>query len=364
MIGLVAREAYVSAKSQPVATAITLLMVIGMILSVMLTTGRTIGAEQQVLSSIDAEGTRSIIIRAEDGSGLTSDVLERVRGISGIEWAGAFSSAVDATNAEIPDGERVPVRYFYGDNPTHLGFPTDALLTENLAYASSLALDQLGLSDVAGAVKLTTGESLGMAGVISPPDYLAGFEPLVVVPRPLSSDGERVNIVVVFASQPELVAPVSSAIVSVLGVEDPSKITVQTSEALAQLRSLVQGQLGSFSRGLVLAMLALMGALVAILLFGLVVMRRKDFGRRRALGATRGLIIALLLLQTGIVACLGIVVGILASVLILIASGAPLPGISFIAALGILTLTTTLVAALIPALLASRREPIRELRVP
>ncbi len=103
---------------------------------------------------------------------------------------------------------------------------------------------------------------------------------------------------------------------------------------------------------------------MAILLYGLVMMRRKDFGRRRALGATRSLIVTLLLAQTAILAVIGITIGTAASTIILRISGDPLPGLAFMGALGILTLATAMIAAAIPAIIASRREPIRELRVP
>lgn len=362
--GELIREAVATSRSQPVASALTVLMVAGMILTVMLTTGRTVGAEQEVLGSIDSAGTRSITIRAEEDAGVTSDVLERVAHIDGIEWAGAFSTAVDATNTLVPDGTRVPVRFAYGTDFARLGVPADSPLPGQLAYAAPAALDQLGLVDDTGALTLTTGADFAVAGALSSPDFLAALQPLTIVPRPEALGDEPVGVLVVIAERPDLVAPVSDALLSVLAPADPSKITVETSEALAQLRALIQGQLGSFSRGLVLGLLALTGALVAVLLYGLVMMRRKDYGRRRALGATRGLIVILLVTQTAILALAGVAAGMAAAALILVSSGDPLPGLAFTAALGVLALCTALIAALLPAIVASRREPIRELRVP
>lgn len=363
-VGVTVREAVSSAISQPVASVLTILMVAGMVIAVMLTTGRTVGAEQQVLGSIDSAGTRSITVRAEDGAGLTSDVLDRIAGIEGIEWAGAFSSATDATNSLVLDGTRVPVRYAYGSHLERLGIPADSPVPGGLAYASPTAVGQLGTPDLAGGITLTNGATYGLAGQLNTPDFLSGFEPLVLIPQPDPTGGETVNIIVVIADAPEHVAPVSDAVLSVLAPDDPTKVGVQTSEALASLRALVQGQLGSFSRGLVLALVAVTAALVAILLYGLVMMRRKDFGRRRALGATRGLIIGLLVTQTGILACVGTVAGLAASSITLALSGDPQPGPTFSTALGILAIAAATIAALIPATIASRREPIRELRVP
>lgn len=360
----VTREACAASKAQPVASAVTILVVIGAVLTVMLTSGRTIGAEQQVLATIDTAGTRTLHVRAEPDAGLTSDVLGRIAHIHGIEWAAAFSAPVDVTNTAIPDGTRVPTRLAYGSHLERLGIPRLSPLPGALAYASPAALDLLGLADVAGSITTTTGASYDVAGQIVPPDFLRDFEPYAFVPQPAAAGSEAISVLVVIAESPALVGPVSDAVLSVLAVEDPTKVKIHTSEELAQLRLLVQGQLANLSRGLVLVTLGTTAILVAVILFGLVTMRRKDFGRRRALGATRGLIVALLLTQTAVLTLVGIVIGMLVSTIVLISGGDPLPGSSFGAAISVLTLATATGAALLPAVFASTRDPIRELRVP
>lgn len=360
----IVREAAAAARSQAVASTLTVLIIASMVLTVMLTTGRTVAAEQEILGSIDDAGTRTIEVRAENAAGITVDVLDRIRHIDGIEWAAAFSSAVDATNALIADGTRVPVRYVYGDGLARLGIPAHSALPGQLAYASPLALDQFGLVDTSGTITLIDGSTVAVAGRIDTPDFLAGLEPVVLVPHPEATGAEIVNVVLVIAETPELVAPVSDAVLSVLAAVDPSKVTVQTSEALATLRGIIESQLGSFSRALVLALLAVTTALVAIILYGLVMMRRRDFGRRRALGATRGFIATLLLTQTALLAAVGVALGLTTAVAVLLALGDPLPGAEFAIGLGILALAAAVIAAVIPAVVASHREPIRELRVP
>ena len=358
------REACVAALAQSVASSTTVLIVAGMMIAVMLTTGRTVGAEQEVLGTIDSVGTRTIVVRAEADAGLTASVMERVSRIDGIEWAGGFSTAVDATNAALPDGTRVPVRLAFGTHFERLGIPEHIVDAGRSAYASDAALRQLGLPDGAGAVELDSDVTYGVVGRIDSPEFLDRFEPLVLVPQPESDGTEQLDVLVVVARDPALVAPVDDAVRSMLAVDDASKVTVETSEGLAQLRSVIEGQLGSFSRGLVLVILAITGVLVAIVLFSLVMLRRRDFGRRRALGATRGLIVGLLVAQTTLLAAAGAVVGAAASTAVLLASGDPLPGAAYFTAIGVLALATAVVAALIPAVVASHREPIKELRVP
>lgn len=364
IVSALIRESVASARSQRAASFLTILMISGMVITVMLTTGRTVAAEQQVIGTLDSVGTRAIEIRAENDAGLQSDVLDRIRHVEGIEWAAAFSSAVDATNTAISDGPRVPVRYAYGDHFSRLGIPDIQALPGQTAYASQPALDQLGLIDIGGAITLTTGASVAVGGRIDVPDYLAHFEPVVLIPEGRTTDPQTVSVLLVIASSPEVVTPVADAVLSVLAVDDPNKVAVQTSESLAQLRGMIKSQLGSSSRALVLGLLSITALLVAGILYGLVMMRRKDFGRRRALGATRGYIVTLLMAQTALLALVGAGVGFAISLLLALVFGDPLPHPAFVGALAVLAVVSALIAALAPAIVASRREPIRELRVP
>lgn len=358
------REAAAAARAGRVASVLTVLLVAGMIVTVMLTTGRTVAAEQQVLASVDAAGTRSIIIRAEEAAGVTTEVLDRLAVLDGIEWYGALSMAIDATNTLNRDGASVPVRYAYGPQLHTLGIAEHITTPGTAAWGSALALDQLGLVDAAGAVTLTTGTELDIVGALDMPTYLAEFEPAVFAPRPDYTGDEPVSALVIIAKRPDLVSPIARAVMPLLDAADPSKVKVTTSENLAQLRALIEGQLSTFSRGLVLAVMGLTAALVAIMLLGLVMMRRKDYGRRRALGATRSLIVALIATQTLLLALVGSALGVTVGTIVLLTTGGALPGVAFTGALVVLALLTTTLAALIPGIAASRRDPIRELRVP
>jgi putative ABC transport system permease protein len=339
-------------------------VVAAMVVAVMLTTGRTVGAQQQVLRSIDVAGTRAIVVRAETGAGLTTEVLDRLAPVQGIEWAGAFSSAVDARNALLPGATNVPARYAYGADLSRLGITTAAGDDDQLAYASPLALADLGLPDVAGGITLQDGTTRTVAAQVTTPDYLSALEPLVLIPRQSTHGAAPINVLVVVAATPALITPLAQTVTSLLAPDDPTKVSVQTSEDLARLRALVDDQLGLAGRGLVLALLVLTAGLVAVLTYALATMRRRDYGRRRALGATRSLIVTLLLTQTALLAGVGAVLGVAVATAVVVVGGDPHPGAAFTIALVILAVATAELAAVLPAVSASRREPIKELRVP
>ncbi len=355
-------EALASAASQRVASIATVVVVAGMCLAVILTTGRAVGAQQAVLNTLDSAGTRSIVVRADLAAGLDSGVVERVSTLDGAEWVGAFGPGVDVRNAAVDGGAPVALRRLWSSDLAALGVPVGAE-SGDVAWGSRAALEVLGMAEGSGGAADGAGSGVVVRQAGSTLSSLDMLEPLLFAPA-VDSDVGTVSYLVVVAERPELVAPLSDILMSMLDVSDPSLIEVQTSAELAQLRGLVEGQLGTFGRTLTLSILALMGVLVAAVLAGLVLLRRTDFGRRRALGATRGLIVVLLLSQTAILAAIGAVLGIAAALAVLAIGADPLPDVGYIAGLATISIATATGAALTPAVVAARRDPLAELRVP
>ncbi|WP_395641003.1 FtsX-like permease family protein, partial [Pseudolysinimonas sp.] len=328
----VLREAWAVARSQTVASIVTIIMVAGMVAAVLLTTGRTVGSEQAVLGSIDSAGTRSIIIRAESSAGLDSSVVERLANVDGAEAIAAFGPVDDGSNVLIPGADKVPTRVLWFAGDASIGIPTTSPVKNSGMWVSEVTAGQLGLESGVGGVATNSGAEYSVLGKFTTPAYLDFLEPLAIAPQVRNESPGTVSVLVVIAERPELVAPLTELVVSVLGVDDPTKVQVETSEDLAKLRSLIQDQLGSFGRGLTFMIFGLTAVLVAVILYGLVVLRRKDFGRRRALGASQRLIIALLLSQVTMLGTVGVFIGTLIAVTTLLASGDPLPGLPFITA--------------------------------
>lgn len=355
------REAWAAARSQGVASSLTCLLVAAVVVAITLTSGRTVAAQQEVLRSIDSVGTRAIVVRADTDSGLTTGFLQRLRAVDQIAWLGGLSPIVDGRNAGVPDAAGVPVRQLYSDDLRAAGMPAQPV--SHTAYASATALDALGMPYGVGELSLTNGDTLGVAPAAGPAPALLEFEPLVLVPATPHGD-EPLAVVVVIAASPDMVAPLTPVVTSLLALDDPRMATVSTSSDLAELRSLVEAQMSALSRSLIVGLVGVAAVLVAALQTALVLMRRKDFGRRRALGASRGFIVALQLTQTALLVLVGAAAGVMASGVVLAVTGAPQPGVRFSLAVTIWTLTFALIASLAPAILASRRDPATELRVP
>ncbi|MDO5533066.1 MAG: hypothetical protein Q4F65_00240 [Propionibacteriaceae bacterium] len=349
--------------AQRVATALTFLLVSGMAATVILTSGRTAAAEREVLSSFDDLGTRAVVVRAEPEAGIDFGVVERLSHMEAVEWIGAFGPARDVQNAATDSGVSVAVRTVHATTLAPLGME-DSLA--DTCYASPQALESLGLPEVAGHLSAQGDPVCDLGGTLVTPAALSDFEPLVLVApsEQRSHRGEQVALVVLVVTEPAQVGAVASLVPQVIGPDDPSGISVAASLDIARLRGLVQGQLGGFGRGLTLTLMGVLTLLVGAALFGFVMIRRKDFGRRRALGASRAHVVILVTLNTLMIALPAGVAGACASLLVLLFRGEPLPGPDFVAAVVILATASAGLGALPPSIVAARRDPLTELRVP
>jgi len=358
------REALATARAQRVSSLMIILVVAGMCVAVFLTAGRSAGTQEQALRAIDGVGARTIIISADSGSGLNSTVVSRLTSLSDVTWVGAFGPAKDVSNAADPSiGATLAVRDFWSGDPAALGMGHTPTSGAREAWASSAADRALGLADYAGAIRLNDGGVLPVVGQILSPKSVRSLQPLIVQPQPTDQVG-AVSQLIIVANSAGQVDSTSDVVAGMLGNVDGSKIHVATSDVLVQLRTSIDAQLGTAARTLTLGILVIAGGLMAAVLYGLVMLRRREFGRRRAVGARRSFIVAMIIIQTCVLSVCGAAVGTITAGLILWASGAPVPAPTYLAAVSVIAISTASASAIVPAVVASRRDPAAELRVP
>lgn len=363
-------EAWASARSQHAASALTLLIVAAMCATALLTSGRAVAAQDAALARIDEAGTRAVIVRAaSDQAQLTARLVPEIARIAEVEAVTGFGPLTDVRVAALHGGPWVAMRTM-----THLGPDLAGLGGHGNASAgppgagtalvSASAQAELGLARPAGVLQDAGGMATAVVGPIEVPDHLRFLEPLILAVDRGPDPAAELAMIVVRARSAHEVAAVTDAVVAIIDPPEANAVSVETSQALADVRAAVSGELASQSRTTVLGALAISAVLVLVILTGLVTLRRRDFGRRRALGASQGLIIALLLAQTAITAVIGAGLGTLATLAGLTARGAPTPNPGYTAAIAVLALTAAVLGSLPPALYAATRDPLRELRVP
>jgi putative ABC transport system permease protein len=296
-------------------------------------------------------------------------LLDRLRAIDQIEEVAGFGPIVDARNGAVPGAPKVGIRRAYGSVGSMV-LTASLPRGEEHALASAAAVETLGLHDGVGELVTDDGSGVVVTGRLEVPAHLAFLEPLVLIPSSSSATSTGANtedplaVVVILARTPQDVSAVEATVRGLLAPDDPSGVTVETSAELAAIRAAVHGELGSYGRSTVLIILAVAALLVVVNLLGLVTMRRRDFGRRRALGASQSLIVSLLLGQVGVLAVIGAAAGVGVALAWLVLAGHRVPDTPFIVAVAVAAILVAAVAASVPAMVASRRDPLHELCVP
>jgi putative ABC transport system permease protein len=166
---------------------------------------------------------------------------------------------------------------------------------------------------------------------------------------------------------------VSTTFASVAGLEQtlPQLVMVErndvqvtsSTELEAALRSLA-GRVGAFGREVTLASIAVGALFLSLIVFATLQGRRRDLGRRRALGASRGAIVGMAIAQTLVTAIPGAVIGGLAGAGALRAATGLLPSLGFMTGVAVLGSMASACAASVPAVIAAHRDPVAALRVP
>jgi putative ABC transport system permease protein len=347
------REVFTIAISKRAGTLVTVLLSAALCATVLLTTGRTLGAHNEVLRTIDSLGTRLITIKISDQAGVGPEVVQRIGHLDQVQEVAALSSPLDAHNALLNDSRSVAARFYW----------SSASDPAAMAQTDGPTLNSLQISGSIGSVRLQNGVQYPIERTSIVPETLKAFEPLVLLPTQRTA-GLHVTVVVVVARTPDAVDALARAVPPLIGISDPSQIQMNTSAELASLRANVDEQLGGFGRSLVLVLFASAALLTLCTLLALVAMQRKDFGRRRALGATRSYILALICTQYLMTGAVGALLGTVTTLVALAATSTPLPPPEFCVAVAILAASSSVVGAAIPGIYASRRDPVHELRVP
>ncbi|QHC54508.1 hypothetical protein GSU10_01755 [Rathayibacter tanaceti] len=331
--------------------------------TLVLTAGRTQALEAAVISQVDEASSRAVVLSLGDDAGVKLDVSNTLGAVRGVSWVGAFGAAVDAENGLVPGGRRVTVRTLSSHAAGEDLLPRDQNPSSTVALASEEALKTLGFDTASGFIVTSTGEEVSIGGKITPPSYLADLEPLILV-RGLQADTELASIIIVVATRAADVPALAATLPLLVGANDARAVTVKSSAAVELLRTGVQSELATSTS--VSVSLALLGGglLVTLLVMSNVVLRRRDYGRRRALGASRGFVVGLICLECLCAAVPGALIGTTGSYLLLSWNGVPVPDSKFAFATIILGLIISVLSTIPPALVAANRDPIAELRVP
>lgn len=368
------KDGITAAITQPVST-ITAAVVVAIVCFIILATaGQSAANEQRIMSRIDGVGTRLIALSDDGGkSGLRADAIDVISTFSDVSWSFALGPVQDVQNLNYPTDERgVAARDFYGHWPEQFELVAGRMpQAPGEALAGITAAEELHLADGTGTVvtKPTIGlpdgnhERTAVVGVFQTSGTLDRFNSSVLVQQTPTPDAP-ILYVYVMANDVSVVERLGETLTEMTPVQNPGALTIEVPQGALDLRKAVAGELGSSARALMALVLGVGVAIVTVTMLGAVSSRRRDFGRRRALGATRSSLIALVLIHTAVAAVAGCLLGLTAGLITVQIVAGSLPAFSFVAAVAGLCILVALLGALVPALAAAYRDPMRILRVP
>lgn len=358
------REAAVSARSQPVASLVAVLILATVCTVVLATTGQAAASERRVIERLDATGSRTLVFSDPSGSaGLSSDRLDAVSNLDGIEWVVALGVPQDMTNAAMgPGAAPVAVRPIFTALPPPLTQTAGRIPNADEILIGAAALVTGGFASPVGALTRNQ-RAAPVVGGFTAVAPLSALRDVALVQQ--QAEGRQpLQTLVVVARTVHDVPALEKVIPGMLVVDDPTSLQVSSPTILADLQDVVSGEVGRNTRRLMLLVLATGLVLVGVTQYGNMATRRRDLGRRRALGATRADLMTVIVIQTLACAAVGVLLGSVAGIVVVHFIAGAVPGLAFVAGVaGLVTVSATL-AAVPPAVAAARVDPVRILRVP
>lgn len=362
--GVLVLDAVRGAVAHPAASLTTSLVVAVVCVVVLATTGRAAATEAQVLASVDSLGTRLISVTDTTGSSrIDTSAVDVLAGLDGVAWVFGLGPASDAVNPATGRvaGTTVTGRDLVGDLPDELPVTRGRTPSPGEAVVGAGAARALGLADVAGTVDLGTTRT-GVVGQIEAGGPLAALDDTVL--RRADDADVPIRYLYLRAAADVDVDALAAAVRAAVPAGVPATVDVEVSAGALALRQVLSGTLGASSRQLMAIVLGTGLALVAITVLGGVTARRRDFGRQRALGASRSTIVVTVLVQSALSAVVGVGCGLTVGLGLTHALTGGTPTGRFVVGLGVLTTLVTLAGSVPPALAAAWRDPLRVLRVP
>ncbi|WP_448058948.1 ABC transporter permease [Cellulomonas hominis] len=330
------------------------------------TTGRTAATEHQVLTTVDLLGTRLVTLTDSTGTaGIDSSVVDLLTGMESVEWAFALGPAVDATMPGLGTtvaGAPVTARPIVGQLPAEMTTGSGRTARGGEAVAGTRAATNLGLTAGVGTAHIR-GNSVAVVGTFSAEGPLSPLDGTLVL-RPDRTDAFTVRYVYLRVAPAYDVQAVADLVEAVTPASTPSGVDVDVARGALELRTVLSGTLGESARQLMAMVLGVGMVLVSVTVTGAVNARRRDFGRQRAIGASRSAIVTLVVVQSAISGLLGAAAGSAGGILLAVLTSAPTPTPTFILSVITLSLIVALLGAAPPAVIAARRDPVLILRVP
>ncbi|MCD4557973.1 ABC transporter permease [Schaalia sp. lx-100] len=363
-IAVFLRELCAVIRSAALTSIIMGLIICGASSFLILTAGKTATSQEKILSQLNSPTMRTLTILGEKASGFDTGLIGALDQYSVIESVIGMGPIHDYVSAVNPASPKVPGRTLYTTSAYALHVPAAPKNFPTSAISSPKALATIGVSTRSATVREEkTGEEINVIDTKELPEVLKIYEPIILIPRNIE-EKQPLSMISVTARTLEDIGSVEKILQQHLAGIPRSQVKIQLPDNISPLKKAITGELIASNRGILLATFIACVTATHIIVWTVVLLRRKDYGRRRALGASRSLIVTLTVMHACFIAMLSASSGVLLTQLWLWFTHNSLPPLSFLGAtITALTFMSTL-GAFVPATWAAHRDPLMELRTP
>jgi len=361
-------EAVKAANRRPWRTLAVAVVAFAMCFSVLFTVGQAAGIERRVMAELESPAARLITVSWRPNvGGIPVEAVQRMTGLSHVSWVVGMSPAADVVNAAILGGNSCPAKAVIGELP---GQPdlTATTAPGAVALVTAKSAACLGLMVPAGTISPASQQqtvirenAIPIIGQMETTEALSFLADFVFIWQPEETDVAEIFLL---ADRAQDIPDIIEAALALVGAANASDVAVEFSAERLELNALLERELAANSQVITLSVLAAGLLFIGVTLTLSVGAQRRDFGRRRALGASRSLLITLVILEAVLPAFYGGIIGTAIGAIVLLGIHQVSPGFGFLAAVPILSLLAAIIGAIPAALTAALRDPVATLRVP
>lgn len=355
------REAWSSAWAARVPTFLILLATAAMTFATAATAGRSAALAEQLDTRIQDAGARVIAVTDLGNEGfLDPAAVETITALSSVDSIAAVTHASTVTNAVLGwGGPTVNAWGIVGADPsTAVELRSGRWPGPGEALVSTTAAATLRMSAPSGALVTREQQAYAVVGSFAASGPLEWLNQGVVYTPSGQAVAEEARVVV---SDLRFLGPTERTLRQLLAPTDPANLRLTAARDLAEVSQGLGGDVRVAGYETTLIVLLVGALFVGAVTLADVLIRRRDLGRRRALGITRFDLMALITLRTLISTVLGAALGVMVVHAFSAISDAP-ASLPHTMASAVLVITSAILAALPAGLLASRRDPVSVLR--
>ncbi|MFP7706745.1 hypothetical protein [Trueperella sp. LYQ141] len=318
--------------------------------------GRNISTEEELLARLAMPEARMMQVMNPSNDNYSLAEVEIVSSISTLESMLALGSIVDVRNGALGQGsDPVALAQLWSSGAPVIELSSGRMPHAGEAIVGTEALERLRLSGGYGYVEDSAGRQWAIVGTFVAHPPVTDLSTMVLAAVD-DNDFTQLRLV---ADSLSHVPAMEQAALSAIGSREG--VTIRSASTQAENNLAVLDNVAASAKTSLLMIQGAGAIFIFIVVLADVLINAKDLGRRRTLGISRATLIVLVVGRACVQTCIGALAGAVITYITLHVRAVGVP-LDFALATVILTVICAAIASCGPAIIASRRDPVRVMR--